>query len=503
MSTMPQSGTLPDNRLGDEQHSILPGMLDGLTIMRYAHVYRERTSGGVEQYLRQLDQHLLQRHRLTVLQMHLTSDDTDNRIDPENVGIGRVLWVPVPVRHASARLWDLPERIGYIYHRMIRLYKQKGEDEYRARVSSIRGLLHHHAGHLRYKATILSEGLERLLKSYHVDLLALHWLSYDTDALIVRAQRCRVPFVVINHFGNRRLSQTTLRNCIARAARIGVVSDVGLPDGLRDCVDNLSDAVNTDFFSPEEAGLRGPTADPIVLLPARIETGKGHHDLIEAARRLISGGVKFDLWFVGATDSSPLEQDLRSAATAAGLTVRFLGEKTPEELRDLYARSSIIVLPSYSEGLGRVLLEAQAMARAVVSYDSGGTRRAFLPDETGLLVRAGDIQGLAAKIGYLLKNEAERLRMGRRGREFVSQRFSISALVNRHERFYLEALGRAASRSAALGSGADAQRILSPNQAGGSSSGGRATDVIHPLVGRSNDGLSHRLAIDALSETSK
>ncbi len=80
------------------------------------------------------------------------------------------------------------------------------------------------------------------------------------------------------------------------------------------------------------------------------------------------------------------------------------------------------------------------MKKPVVAYDRGGTSRAFLANETGFLVEAGNVEALADRIGFLLANESTRLRMGERGREFVSSRFSISSLIQRHEAFYLGAL---------------------------------------------------------------
>ena len=67
-------------------------------------------------------------------------------------------------------------------------------------------------------------------------------------------------------------------------------------------------------------------------------------------------------------------------------------------------------------------------------------REALLPNETGFMLKAGDVQGLADKINFLLENEVEGQRMGERGREFVSGRFSLSALIQRHETFYLGVL---------------------------------------------------------------
>jgi len=428
---------------GSSDVPIRPGMLDGITIMRYAHMYRERTSGGVEQYLRHLNEGLLQRHRMTILQMCLTRDEASDAIEIENVGFGRILWVPVAIRQTNSVLVDLPKRIAYLYRRTLQLQQHDATARRYAAASSLRGLFR--LGHLRYKITILSDRLQQLLVTQNVDLLALHWLTYDTVALISRSLGVKIPFVFINHFDNARLSLPRTYQCIARAAGIGTVSSQGIPHRLRDRCVNLSDAIDIDLFSPSNGRPMQPPARPVVLLPARIGVGKGHYDLIEAARILIARKLDFDLCFAGAVESQSLRQELLRTAAAAGLEdrVRFLGEVSAKEIRDLFALSSVVVLPSYSEGMPRVILEAQAMKKPVVAYDCGGMPEAVLPNETGFLVKTGDVEALADRVNLLLKDHALRLRMGERGREFVSQRFSISALIQRHESFYLSALSRA------------------------------------------------------------
>ena len=427
---------------GDDDLSVSPGALDGVTIMRYAHIQRERTSGGVEQYLRHLDHSLLQRHRLTVLQIHFRGDDADDAIEVENVGRGRILWVPIPMRLRDSRLTDLPRQVGFVYDRMFQLHQQEGKGRYAAATASILSLLRHRGGHLLHKGTIISDRLPNMLATQNVDLLAMHWLSYDTGPLISRAIRAGIPFVFINHFTNERLSHPRTRKWITQASAIGVVSDQGIPDDLQARSVNLSDAVDTKFFAPEKARPRQKPEHPIVLLPGRIEAGKGHHDLMAAARILVAKNVNLTVCFAGAVDSESLHQELRRSSAAMGLEGRilFLGERSAEEIRDWYALSSVVVLPSYSEGLARVLLEAQAMKKPIVTYECGGTANALLPNEVGFLIKKGDVSALADKIGYLLTHGEDRQRMGERGREYVSSRFSISALVQRHESFYLKAL---------------------------------------------------------------
>lgn len=428
--------------LAGDDRAAQPGALDGVTIMRYAHIYRERKSGGVEQYLRLLDQALLKRHRLTVLQVYLTSDERNDAIEIQSVGLGRILWVPMAMRQSTSVLSDLPRRVGQVYRKALKLSRVERKGHCHAALSSLRDLVRHNAGHLRYRAMILSDHLCQVLETYNVNLLALHWSSYETGDLISCALKRGIPFVFVNHFDNGRLSSRQTRNWMARAKGIGTVSDREVPSEFRDRYINLSDAVDVEFFSPSEAAPEQTPARPIILLPARVDAGKGHRDLLQAARILMDRGVQFDLCFVGAVESPSFQQELNSSVAAIGMqkNVSFLGEKTAEQIRDLYAMSTIVVLPTHSEGLGRVVLEAQAMKKPVVAYECGGTPDALLPNQTGFLVNKGDVGALADKLNFLLAHEEERRRMGDRGREFVSCKFGLSGLVERHEAFYLKAL---------------------------------------------------------------
>jgi glycosyltransferase involved in cell wall biosynthesis len=413
--------------------------------MRYAHVYRNRTSGGVEQYLRVLDRQLLLKHRMTILQMYLSREETPGEIEVETVGRGRILWIPVAIRQAENNPVGRLTRLAEVYRVMLQHYRRAGKGQGDARLSAARSLWSHRGGHLRFKTAVLSDGLADLLSEHRVDLLAVHWLFYDTAALLAAALRVGVPFVFIHHFDNSRLSSPEMQSWLAQAAGIGVVADHNLPENLRDRTVTLSDAVDTDFFCGEMIRTAEDSPTRLVLLPARIAPGKGHRDLLEAARILLARGQEFRIGFAGAVDSEPLYRELREFMTAAGLQERvdFLGEVNAEAMRELYARSAVIVLPSYSEGLSRVLLEAQAMQRPVVAYDCAGCAAAIVPDETGFLVKTGCVSDLADRIGRLLQNPAERLRLGICGRQFVGRQFSIPALVERHEVFYQNALARA------------------------------------------------------------
>jgi len=427
---------------------VRPGDLDGLTIMRYAHIWRARESGGLEQYLRQLNRTLLERHRMTVIQTHLATDESSKEIRIEPVGLGRILWAPIGIRQTPWSLADLPVRVRYLHARTADRFRDLGKNRIEALHSTLRSMLRERAANLRYSPMILSDHLGDLLASHRIDLVVLHWTSYDTGTLVAESLRRGIPFVFINHFNNARFALPAVRRLLRDAEGIAAVSTHGLPEYLRGpCVD-LSDAIDVAYFSPDAETQQVCDKENIILLPARIYEDKGQRDLLRAAQQLQAQGFEFTLCFAGATESEPYCQELRRLTDAMGLTKRvlFVGEKTVDEIRNWYAQSCVVVLPSYSEGLPRVLLEAQAMERPVVAYECGGIPQALLPGETGILVKLGDVDALARAIGSLLGNDQARKRMGRRGREFVLGKFTVAALTQRHEAFYVKAISRRTRR---------------------------------------------------------
>jgi glycosyltransferase involved in cell wall biosynthesis len=289
---------------------------------------------------------------------------------------------------------------------------------------------------------VLSDPLASFLRNFDVDLLVIHGFGYDARILIERAQKTGIPFALINHFDNSAFCEPQVREWLPDAAGIGSVSARSMPEHVQGRCVNLSDAVDTEYFATEKAQSMPAVSRPMILLPAIIKMGKGQQDLAQAARILAANNLDFEVCFAGAVESESLRRELGEYALANGLKdrIRFLGELKQDEIRNQFALSCMVVLPTYNEGLGRVLLEAQAMQRPVVAYDSGGVAETFLPNETGFLVKTGDVEALADKIAYLLRNETERRQMGKLGREFVISKFSVSALIQRHEAFYLKAV---------------------------------------------------------------
>lgn len=181
-----------------------------------------------------------------------------------------------------------------------------------------------------------------------------------------------------------------------------------------------------------------PEGKAVVSLAARLLVDKGIGEFIEAARLLKRRGVEAKFNLIGDTDpgnpSSLTSNDL-DALRAEGL-VELLGFR--KDVAQLFANSHIVVLPSYREGLPKVLVEAAACGRAVVTTDVPGCRDAIEPDVTGLLVPVRDPFALADAIQRLIDDPKLRQQMGREGRELAEREFAIERVVRRHLDIYQE-----------------------------------------------------------------
>jgi len=107
-------------------------------------------------------------------------------------------------------------------------------------------------------------------------------------------------------------------------------------------------------------------------------------------------------------------------------------------MANVLSQASIVVLPSYREGLPKVLIEAAACARPIITTDVPGCRDAIDPGVTGLLVPAQDSNALKDAIQHLLDNPELCKAMGRAGRALAERKFDVKQVVQTHLDIYAE-----------------------------------------------------------------
>lgn len=180
-----------------------------------------------------------------------------------------------------------------------------------------------------------------------------------------------------------------------------------------------------------------PDGVPIVLMAARLLVTKGVREFVAAARRLHASGLEIRFWLVGEPDlSNPASvQPKELEDWEAEGNVEILGFCS--EIAELMAKAYVVVLPSYyGEGLPKVLIEAAACGRAVVTTDMPGCRDAIDPGVTGVLVPPKDEVALATEIKRLVGDRSTCKAMGHAGRRRAEAFFNVDAVVKRHLEIY-------------------------------------------------------------------
>ncbi len=111
------------------------------------------------------------------------------------------------------------------------------------------------------------------------------------------------------------------------------------------------------------------------------------------------------------------------------------------DMPSVLPQASVIVLPSYREGLPKVLLEAAACARPIVTTDVPGCREVVRPGVDGLLVPARDARALARAIETLVQSRTLRERYGSAAREIAVNEFAEEIVVRKTLALYRDLLG--------------------------------------------------------------
>jgi len=184
--------------------------------------------------------------------------------------------------------------------------------------------------------------------------------------------------------------------------------------------------VNLSLFTPAPE----PEGPPVVLMASRLLWEKGVGEFVAASRALRARGIRSRFVLLGEPDHGhpsavplPTLEHWRDAGD-----VEWLGWR--HDMPSLMAQSHIVCLPSYyGEGVPRILLEAAASGRPIVTTDSPGCREVVRHGQNGLLVPVRDGEALTGAIARLIGDAPLRAAMGMRGREIAAAEFSLEQVI--------------------------------------------------------------------------
>jgi glycosyltransferase involved in cell wall biosynthesis len=179
-----------------------------------------------------------------------------------------------------------------------------------------------------------------------------------------------------------------------------------------------------------------PLGVPVVLLAARLLADKGVREFVQAARFLKQQGVSARFCLVGSIDpANPASlPDTELTQWANDGVVELWGQRS--DMPAVLSSAHLVVLPSYREGLPKVLLEAAACGRAIVTTDVPGCRDAIDPSVTGLLVPVRNAEAIADSLKDLINDRARCQAMGNAGRALAERAFDVRQVVAGHLRIY-------------------------------------------------------------------
>jgi len=169
---------------------------------------------------------------------------------------------------------------------------------------------------------------------------------------------------------------------------------------------------------------------------ARLFKLKGHDDLLAIAPGLLRDCPRVKFLLVG---DGPWRERLQMKVRDLGLKEKFIfsGLVEPKVVPGLIGIMDVVAHLSLREGLARSLPQALAAGRPVVAYDCDGAKEVCREGETGFLLRPGDLSGLRGHLLRLANDAALRDRLGKKGREFVEERFGVERMVDDLHQLYL------------------------------------------------------------------
>ena len=175
----------------------------------------------------------------------------------------------------------------------------------------------------------------------------------------------------------------------------------------------------------------GAANSGIILYAGALTPLKGVQHLVAAFAQVSRRYPHARLILAGGAMDVSFEKSLHDAVRRERIEdrVAFIGHVSQRELADWLSRAAVFVLPSYSEGLARVLIEAMVVGVPVISTPVGGAPEMVQPGETGMLVPPGDEAGLASALAHLLGDTAEAMRMGANAKNSVRQFYSTEDYV--------------------------------------------------------------------------
>lgn len=210
-------------------------------------------------------------------------------------------------------------------------------------------------------------------------------------------------------------------------ARFYVETGICKPEKIEVIYHGMDANVNEASLTPIQYSINQ------LLVVARLRKFKGHHFLIDALKIIAAEIPDVKLVILGKGEELG---NLHRQVKENNLEQFVIFEGFSDNVYNYIKGSNLIVAPSIAEPFGLVVLEAYSCAKPVVAFDVTAFNENIADNETGCLARPYDIDDLALKIKYLLKNKSEAVQYGINGRALLQARFSLDESITKTIEFF-------------------------------------------------------------------
>ena len=175
-------------------------------------------------------------------------------------------------------------------------------------------------------------------------------------------------------------------------------------------------------------------------MASRLIADKGVYEYIDAIKYLKKKKFVGKFYLVGDTDYANPSNIHKSKIDFWKKTKLICIQKHQVKISKLIKNSTVIVLPSYREGFPKILMEAAACGRPVVTTNVPGCKDAVIKNITGILVPHKNYLALANAIQKLCKDKKRLSRMSIAAREHAVKNFDVKNIVSKHLSIYKKLL---------------------------------------------------------------
>ncbi len=200
--------------------------------------------------------------------------------------------------------------------------------------------------------------------------------------------------------------------------------------------------VDTEKYSPDESSRKemrsqlGLDGQIVFLFGSRWARIKGIDETLNAFKKAKTTTDRDMVLVLTGGGEKEFEDRVRSDVKSMGLEDSVKAVGRVEKIIGYYHLSDVYLLPSYSEGFSIALLEAMASGLPPIASAVGGNPEAIEDGVDGILVKAGDIEGLSRQIERLSGDDALRTKIASAARDKVKREFSLEIMTQRYVNVY-------------------------------------------------------------------